>query len=717
MSFSQSHTSSADQQLPAHALQSFFEQSPNLCCILNPDFSFVKLNQAWTKALGWSLEELTTGSLLDKVDLKTQPETIAAFQSLQVGQTIQFQNCLLHQAGGSCSIVWQLWQDDQQLTYGMGMLIEDMGNRVPSSESERLASQTPTDSPTLKADSFLSQQLLALQALQSDLESQKLETTVSSQVLYDISLQGRLAYTDEALLQTILEDLCSTIPYDISGGVFLTRMDEVLRGHFAKRHQQHSPRCKFFIKTHRPLPKTLEQSIQDNILNNLAYLSGVDLQAAQLNIDVLDPEAIDHQASPLGTIQSQLFVPLIVPTEQEPQVIGLLFIGAEQEAQFNEEHVRLLYFAASHVAMLAQRLRSRIAIDQLAQVIKNLTDGVLLLDQKRRIVLANGKAQTYLALLSEVDTDNCLRQLGSKTLEELMSCAAEDAACREVMLTNHPEQIFEAMVKPISMDPHLDYWVVVIRDISDRKRFEAKIQQALANARELVELKSRVVRTVSHEYRSPLAVIRMAAELLENQHQQLDTQQRNHFLNRIQQATRYMAELVDDMLLIEQAESGGMDFMPIALDLKDFCQRLVNEHQLLGNHNHSLLFICEGEGTTLAADPKLLRQIITNLLTNAIKYSPDGGSIRVKLTCNPAEVILCITDEGIGIPAKAKSEVFEAFFRAENVDVIQGSGLGLSIAKKFVELHGGQIGLESQVNKGTTVTIQLPMTAPGFNDS
>jgi len=145
--------------------------------------------------------------------------------------------------------------------------------------------------------------------------------------------------------------------------------------------------------------------------------------------------------------------------------------------------------------------------------------------------------------------------------------------------------------------------------------------------------------------------------------------------------------------------------------LKAFCERLINEHQLLGNHNHTLLFSCEDDCTILSADPKLLRQIITNLLTNAIKYSPDGGAIKVQLTCRPEEAVLRVVDEGIGIPAKDKSEVFEAFFRAENVDVIQGSGLGLSIAKKFVELHGGQIHLESQVNQGTTVTLQFPIKA------
>lgn len=709
MSVSQAHTIRNDQAMAANAFQAFFELSPHLCCIICPDFSFVQLNQAWTQSLGWSLSELMAGSFLNSVDSQTQPATIAAYQTVKAGQTVQFQNCHLHKDGGSCGVAWQLWQDEQQLTYGIGTLLDQDGSPATAVEQEPLAAETILDPPLPQTDSFLSQQLLALQTLQADLESQKLETTVSSQILYDISLQGKLAHDDEALLQSILEDVCSTIPYDISGGVFLTRMDDVLRGHFAKRQHQYRPQCKFFLKTDRPLPHTIGQSIQNTILKNLAYLSGVDLQVAQLNVDILDPQAMDGQAPPLGMIQSQLFVPLIVPTEQEPQVIGLLFVGAEQAAQFNEEHVRLLYFAASHAAMLIQRLRSRLAIDQLAEVIKNLTDGVLLLDQKRRVVLANGKAQNYLALLSEMGTDKCLRQLGNKTLEELMNCALDDPDCREVTLLDHPDRVFEATIKPISMDPHLDYWVVVIRDISDRKRFEAKIQQALNNARELVALKSRVVRTVSHEYRSPLAVIQMATELLETKREQLNPDQRKHFLGRIQQATRYMTELVNDMLLIEQAESGGMDFTPIELDLKMFCQRLMNEHQLLSNHNHTLLFICEDNGIPLSADPKLLRQIITNLLTNAIKYSPDGGSIKVQLTYGAEEAVLCVVDEGIGIPSKAKAEVFEAFFRAENVDVIQGSGLGLSIAKKFVELHGGQIQIESQVNQGTTVTIRFPI--------
>lgn len=696
MSFQQTYSFPDERSSNRYTLGTFFEFSPHLCCIIGPDFSFTELNQAWTEELGWSCEELFAGSLLDSVDPDTKEVTISAYQSLELGKKIQFQNRHLHKRGGSRSVSWHIWQDNRKLTYGIGIIMEEAGSLDVSTN------------PEPQADSFLDQQLLALQSLQANLERQKLEPTVSSQVLYDISFQSNFTFSDEALLQSILEDLRSAVSFDISGGVFLSRTDEVWQGSFFKNHGTHLPPCKFFINTHRPLPRATQQSIQETILKNLAYLSGVDLREAQLKVNVLEPQAVDPKASPLANIQSQLFVPLIVPAEREPKVIGLLFIGAERENQFSEEHVRLLYFAASHVAMLAQRLRSRIAIDQLAQVIKNLTDGVLLLDQQCRIILANGKAQNYLALLSEMDTDNCLRRLGSKTLDQLMCCSPDDVACREITLINHPERVFEASIKPISTDSHVECWVVVIRDISERKRFEAKIQLALENARELVALKSRVIRTVSHEYRSPLAVIRMAAELLETKHQQLDTEQSQHFLRRIQETIDHMTELVDDMLLIEQTDSGRLDFTPIQLDLKDFCQRLVNEHRLLSNHNHSILFSAQGACTQLYADPKLLRQIISNLITNAIKYSPDGGSIRIQLIGHPKEAILSVEDEGIGIPPEVQSEVFEPFYRAENVDVIEGSGLGLNIVKKFVEMHGGHVNINSQVNEGTKVTVQFP---------
>jgi|SRR5919199_4357293 signal transduction histidine kinase len=241
------------------------------------------------------------------------------------------------------------------------------------------------------------------------------------------------------------------------------------------------------------------------------------------------------------------------------------------------------------------------------------------------------------------------------------------------------------------------------------RELEAQLRQALAQEKELSEMKSRIITTISHEYRTPLTTISTSAEMLEYYRHKWDEDRQLKHFHRIRSAVKHMTALVDDVLFLNTAEFEKLEFQPAPLNLVSFFREVVDELQSTVRNGCHLTFTNRCECTPRALDAKLLRQILTNLLSNSIKYSPDGGKISLQLACEQNNVIFSCSDEGIGIPPEDLQNLFESFSRASNVGTIAGTGLGLSIIKKCVDLQGGQITVESKVGVGTTFTVSLPL--------
>ncbi|MEG3876929.1 ATP-binding protein [Microcoleus sp. herbarium7] len=247
------------------------------------------------------------------------------------------------------------------------------------------------------------------------------------------------------------------------------------------------------------------------------------------------------------------------------------------------------------------------------------------------------------------------------------------------------------------------------RDISDRKRAEAEILKALAREKELSELRAKFVTMVSHEFRTPLTTIQFSAGLLQDYSSQWSEDKKSTHFVRIQLAVKRMTELLEDILVIGKIEANTLQFQPVSLNLEKFCRQLVEEQQLNDSNQHPIAFKYEGENCNAQMDEKLLRQILGNILSNAIKYSPSGSAVSLQLKCQDREAIFQVEDRGIGIPQADLERILETFYRATNVGTISGTGLGLAIVKRAVELHGGQLAIESQEGSGTIFTITLPL--------
>ncbi len=249
----------------------------------------------------------------------------------------------------------------------------------------------------------------------------------------------------------------------------------------------------------------------------------------------------------------------------------------------------------------------------------------------------------------------------------------------------------------------------IAEDITEAKRVEEEINKTLQREKELNELKSSFISMTSHEFRTPLSTVLLSAEMLEHYADKLSPDKKQKLYQQISIGISRMVQLLDDVLSINKADAGKVEFNPVSLNLEDFCQELIAEMQLTAGDKHTIVFMMSGDCTKAMMDETLLRHIITNLLSNAIKYSPQGGQINFKLSCNNFDATFLIQDSGIGIPVEDQKRLFESFHRAKNVGNIQGTGLGLSIVKRMVDLHQGTITVESEVGMGTKFLVIIPL--------
>jgi PAS domain S-box-containing protein len=268
----------------------------------------------------------------------------------------------------------------------------------------------------------------------------------------------------------------------------------------------------------------------------------------------------------------------------------------------------------------------------------------------------------------------------------------------------------DAVLSPIASDRRQPPSGIIcsLRDITERKQMEAELRQALEKEKEFSALKTRFVSMASHEFRTPLATIQATCDTLRNYIHKMSPEQVAARFEKIQGQVKHMALMLDDVLTLGRLQDGRMEFHPVEIEVNPFCQEIVDELRGL-NATHELVYtVALGEGRA-RVDRKLMRQVITNLLTNAIKYSPQDSTVRFEVHEEDGWLVMHVTDSGIGIPEEDQKHLFMPFHRAANVGEVSGTGLGLAITKQGVELHGGTITCDSTVGEGTTFTISIPI--------
>lgn len=246
-------------------------------------------------------------------------------------------------------------------------------------------------------------------------------------------------------------------------------------------------------------------------------------------------------------------------------------------------------------------------------------------------------------------------------------------------------------------------------EINRRKEAEEKIKNALQKEKELNELKTKFLSLVSHEFKTPLSGILTSATLAEKYTKEEQQPKREKHLVTIRNKVHYLNNILNDFLSIERLDSGRGQYKFSKFRLKRLINEVIYNANITLKDGQEISYPKDIEDVELFMDEKILELILSNLLGNAIKYSPENTSIQFMVDFHDDLIVFKIKDQGRGIPKKDQKHIFERYFRAENALLDQGTGIGLNIAKTHLENLGGTIQFESEENKGTTFTIEVPM--------
>lgn len=249
-------------------------------------------------------------------------------------------------------------------------------------------------------------------------------------------------------------------------------------------------------------------------------------------------------------------------------------------------------------------------------------------------------------------------------------------------------------------------------DISEHMRHEAEMAALLEKEREISEMKSRFISTTSHEFRTPMAAAMAAGELLANHFDRFPPGKRHELLTRVNSSLHRMTDMLDEILLLNRLDQNRVEVQFQPLDLRLFLHDLIEEVRLGDRDAHRFALHANGAAAPLLTDHSMFHHIVSNLLSNAVRYSPAGTVVTVRMRAEETRVEIAIEDQGIGIPPADRARIFEPFERGSNVGTIAGTGLGLNIVKRMTERLGGTISFESIEEGGTRFFLGFTRPAP-----
>ncbi len=537
----------------------------------------------------------------------------------------------------------------------------------------------------------------ALQDLNVTLEERVRMRTSDLQVLYEISQKIGYTLDSAELFRMLLGDLHRAVPFDLAACAL-----------------QVGDRCEVFLQPARPLTDAIRQEVQGHL--DAALRCGSDLEAGQ-SVRWLEADPPAGASLPLTRSASRLEVPLVAGDNQER--LGLLLVLAEQAEAFSADDERLLTTLANQASVAVQRLRAILAAEQQRQesLLERLPEGVLLLDAKQRIVLANPVGQQYLRLLTDARVGEVLTNLGERSVQELLGPLPEAAGFHEVVPKGASHQAFEIVSKVMESGPQAGGWVVILRDVAERKRAEedkARLEEQLRQAQKM-EAVGLLAGGVAHEFNNLLTVIQGNAELALLQEDAARPLEKE--LSTIQGTARKAARLTHQLLAFSRRQM----LQPSEVDLNKLIRGFVEMlERVIGENIQLQLDLCSGLAIVLA-DGNAIEQALMNLAVNARDAMHEGGVLRFETSTVEADASYCqahreakpgshvrlsVVDTGTGMDEETQRHIFEPFFTTKEVG--KGTGLGLAMVYGVVKQHGGWIEVDSHVGKGSRFDLYFP---------
>lgn len=506
----------------------------------------------------------------------------------------------------------------------------------------------------------------------------------------------------DQVLATVLEEVCGLLSVT-AGSVWL--VDPAT----------HELVCEQAIGPHRDLALGCRLVVGEGLVGWVAS-NGESLVVPDALVDDRHFEGIDQQAGlVLRTILS-------VPLRVNEQIIGVLQMMDPETGRLNTEDLALIEPLAAaaaiaienarlyrelltHTETLEQRVQQRTTElqaqnMQLEAILRSAADGIVVADRDGEIQRANAVVQTWL--------HQDFSQADAQSLTEAVRGLALRAPDRPRLILELKGHVLELKAAPIAESGAMEAAAVVaIRDISHLKVLDRMRAQFVSN--------------VSHELRTPVTTIKLYAELLKR----APMERWEAYVELLAKEADHQARLVEDILEISRIDGGRLGMKPRLVCLDQLIEATITNHQVLAQDRGVTLLLAAEESeptaspvkpTTVFVDPHRMMQVLDNLVENAIRYTMEGGSVKVgtgeERVNGRAWATMTVVDTGIGIPDHELPHIFERFFRGEGPREMEatGTGLGLAIAKEVVELHGGQVDVESEAGAGTIFSVRLPLS-------
>jgi signal transduction histidine kinase/DNA-binding response OmpR family regulator len=412
-------------------------------------------------------------------------------------------------------------------------------------------------------------------------------------------------------------------------------------------------------------------------------------EAIQLSGSI-EERSEDREETGTPPVQSVIAVPLF----QEDQVKGVLSIHSIQSSAFQESDRVLLETLSAQVATVLERILLFEAIEQekrrLSAVLHGAADAILVLDHQGILQLANPVGQRLFTDVEAQVGKPLTTDQGYDQLIELIDQTRQSNSAAEAEISWPDARTFSAMITPIEDGGQ----VAVLHDVSHFK--------------DLNRVKNEFIATASHDLKNPIHAVMGYSDLLEKAGPLNDLQK--DFVTRLKRASNQMYELVLNLLELARADMDtSLSVQPHSL--KALLDSVTQDFQTqVSDKGHELVYDPPEIGLQVEVDQSRIRQVLHNLIGNAIKYTPENGEIRISTEQNQDKVWVHVQDNGLGIPEEAMPHLFERFYRVQTEDRadIQGNGLGLSIVKAIVEQHGGEISVESTFGEGSRFSFSLP---------
>jgi PAS domain S-box-containing protein len=403
---------------------------------------------------------------------------------------------------------------------------------------------------------------------------------------------------------------------------------------------------------------------------------------------------------------------LVVAPFGSRAVRGVVGVARFYEQGFDESEAALLEAVAASICHALERIRLAEERDLLyreahergnaARVIGSIADGVLLVDEAGIIRLWNPAAEAITGLPADA-------VLGRPLEQALPGWAA--VADSLVVGDDPSSSPGHTAAVPVDVAGR-ELWLS-IRGVGFAEGTIYAFHD-LTEAHRLEQLKADFIATVSHELRTPLAAVHGAAKTLQRDDVMAGSEVFDRLLGVISEQSERLATLVNDILLASRVASPELEVVNEHMDVAALAAEVIGAVRALPGEGLRVDLVAPSSLPPLAGDPEKLRQVLTNLVANAAKYSPDGGRVQVELEAAESELRILVRDEGLGIATAEQRLIFERFYRADAnmTRGVSGSGLGLYISRELVNRMGGAISVESQLGEGSTFTVTLPLTPP-----